>query len=456
MTVRRIGVHLGIKGGASSAVEHAHRIGANTFQIFSASPRMWRAPQVDPEQALRVRKLRDSLEVGPLVIHTSYLINLSSQQETVRENSIAAFRGEVERALIYGAEYLVLHPGSWKGLTRHEGLRMAAESIERARSHDAAPWLLGIPPARVDGDALLFAVHDPKHVARALASPLLSVVPPRFAPERPDGTGPFRAHALPNGVRLVRNPIAATAPAFLDAIDLEHAADLATSLRAFESGADDVGWLGSFLHEPRTGAGSFDAGAVGWAVLKTGRDAGALDLPGTAQALADGVPYAALAPLVVGPPWNQGPALWTGPPCEILTRDDAPWLAEVARAVAAALSTPSHEVTPRLAPAAEVAARRAARSFSLMLDVTRPAGPSDLGILLGLAGADDTSTAANLARHPPRAMAPRAATRTMRIGVLGEVRMQGGRAPDVSLPASRWGRGVDWGSACRTGVTSGA
>ena len=32
-----------------------------------------------------------------------------------------AFRGEVERALALGAEYLVLHPGSWKGLTREEG-----------------------------------------------------------------------------------------------------------------------------------------------------------------------------------------------------------------------------------------------------------------------------------------------------------------------------------------------
>ncbi|MEO6815852.1 MAG: deoxyribonuclease IV, partial [Edaphobacter sp.] len=31
-----------------------------------------------------------------------------------------------------GAEYLVLHPGSWKGLTREEGLRLAAQSIERA------------------------------------------------------------------------------------------------------------------------------------------------------------------------------------------------------------------------------------------------------------------------------------------------------------------------------------
>jgi deoxyribonuclease-4 len=67
-----------------------------------------------------------------VAIHASYLINLCSQTEAVRVNSVAAFRGEVERALALGAEYLVLHPGSWKGLTREEGLRLAAESIERA------------------------------------------------------------------------------------------------------------------------------------------------------------------------------------------------------------------------------------------------------------------------------------------------------------------------------------
>ena len=50
----------------------------------------------------------------------------------MREKSVAAFRGEIERALALGAEYLVLHPGSWKGLTRDEGLKLAAESIERA------------------------------------------------------------------------------------------------------------------------------------------------------------------------------------------------------------------------------------------------------------------------------------------------------------------------------------
>jgi deoxyribonuclease IV len=129
---KRIGVHLGTAGGASKAVERAREIGANTFQIFSSSPRMWRAPKVDPTEAERMRKLRATLDVGPLVIHASYLINVCSQAADIRKKSMAGFRGEIERAQQWGAEYLVLHPGSWKGMTRDEGLRLAAESIREA------------------------------------------------------------------------------------------------------------------------------------------------------------------------------------------------------------------------------------------------------------------------------------------------------------------------------------
>jgi deoxyribonuclease IV len=135
---RRIGVHLGTAGGPSNAVLRAREIGANTLQIFSSSPRMWRAAVIDPAQAEQLRELRTMHNITPLVIHTSYLINICSQTDTVRENSIAGFRGEVERALSLGADYLVLHPGSWKGLSRHEGLNLAAESIERAI--DGLPW----------------------------------------------------------------------------------------------------------------------------------------------------------------------------------------------------------------------------------------------------------------------------------------------------------------------------
>jgi deoxyribonuclease-4 len=137
-TKKRIGVHLGTAGGCWTAVNRAVEAGANTFQIFSASPRMWKASPVKPEDAAKMAALRKEHGVGPVAVHASYLINMCSQTETVRENSVGAFRGEAERALALGAEYLVLHPGSWKGLTRDEGLRLAAESIERAL--DGVPW----------------------------------------------------------------------------------------------------------------------------------------------------------------------------------------------------------------------------------------------------------------------------------------------------------------------------
>jgi deoxyribonuclease IV len=135
---KRIGVHVGTAGGTWTAVERAVAAGANTFQIFSSSPRKWRAAAVKPEDAKKMRELRAQHDVGPVAIHASYLINLCSQTESVRVNGVAAFRGEVERALALGAEYLVLHPGSWKGLTREEGLRLAAESIEKAI--DGVAW----------------------------------------------------------------------------------------------------------------------------------------------------------------------------------------------------------------------------------------------------------------------------------------------------------------------------
>ncbi len=135
---KRIGVHVGTSGGCWTAVQRAVDAGANTLQIFSASPRAWKNGPVKPEDAQKMRAELAANDMSPLVIHASYLINLCSQNEAVRTNSIAGFRGEVERALALGAEFLVLHPGSWKGLTWEEGRRLAAEGIERAM--DGVPW----------------------------------------------------------------------------------------------------------------------------------------------------------------------------------------------------------------------------------------------------------------------------------------------------------------------------
>lgn len=134
----RIGVHLSTAGGVFRAAERAHEIGANTFQIFSSSPRMWRPGKISEDHCARMQELRMRYDVSPLVIHASYLINVAAQSDTVWKNSISALRSEVQRAFALGAEYLVLHPGSWRGMTREEGLLRAAEAIERAM--DKLPW----------------------------------------------------------------------------------------------------------------------------------------------------------------------------------------------------------------------------------------------------------------------------------------------------------------------------
>jgi len=126
---RRIGIHTSSAGGVENAAERAYRLGCNTFQIFSSSPRQWPPYELWRPQCEQMSRLRDKYDLKPLVIHTNYLVNLASTTETFLKKSIAAFRGEIERALALCAEYLVLHPGSFKGANREKGLLQTAAAI---------------------------------------------------------------------------------------------------------------------------------------------------------------------------------------------------------------------------------------------------------------------------------------------------------------------------------------
>lgn len=128
----RIGIHTSIAGSLEKAALKAAELGANTFQIFSASPRMWKANPPDPHEVKRFKAAREKYDLRPLVIHDNYLINLASCSEELRARSAQAFRGEIERALIIGAEYLVAHPGNCKGHTVQQGIVEVVRSLAEA------------------------------------------------------------------------------------------------------------------------------------------------------------------------------------------------------------------------------------------------------------------------------------------------------------------------------------
>ncbi len=128
----RIGHHTSIAGSLERSALHALAIGANTFQIFSSSPRQWKA-SVPSEPSIRLlQQAREKHNLSPLVIHDNYLINLAAANDSVRVKSVEAFRGEIERAVAIGAEYLVAHPGNYKDLTLEQGILRFLEGVAEA------------------------------------------------------------------------------------------------------------------------------------------------------------------------------------------------------------------------------------------------------------------------------------------------------------------------------------
>jgi deoxyribonuclease IV len=132
LTSRRIGIHTSSAGGVQNAAERAYRLGCNTFQIFSSSPRQWAPYDLSRPQCSEMMRLREKYDLKPMAIHVNYLVNLASTTPLFLKKSIEAFRCEVDRALALCADYLVLHPGSFRGTDREAGLIQTSAAIAEA------------------------------------------------------------------------------------------------------------------------------------------------------------------------------------------------------------------------------------------------------------------------------------------------------------------------------------
>ncbi|MDP9053577.1 MAG: deoxyribonuclease IV [Acidobacteriota bacterium] len=137
----RIGIHTSRSKSLENAAVTAHELGANTFQIFSSSPRMWRASVPDPADVRKLNEARVRFDLHPLAIHANYLVNLATLDPLIRERSVVSFRGELDRAATLGADYLVLHPGNYKGQSPEEGIAAFVPGLAEAARAFRAPGL---------------------------------------------------------------------------------------------------------------------------------------------------------------------------------------------------------------------------------------------------------------------------------------------------------------------------
>jgi deoxyribonuclease IV len=128
----RIGAHMSVAGGVSRAVERALLHGCEALQIFAKNASQWRGKPLDPAEVRLFRRRIDETGITPVVSHASYLINLATTFPVLREQSIAAFVDELDRAHALGLLGVVIHPGTCTAGTDADALRLIAEAIREA------------------------------------------------------------------------------------------------------------------------------------------------------------------------------------------------------------------------------------------------------------------------------------------------------------------------------------
>ena len=139
----QIGAHVSSSGGIHNAVDRAVAIGADSMQVFTQSPRMWRPTNHDPATFDRFRERRAETGMGGVLCHALYLCNFAAPDDEVYAKSVAALRNTMEVASAIGADGVVVHVGSHLGSGFESGLERVVPAMEQVLELSSdETWLL--------------------------------------------------------------------------------------------------------------------------------------------------------------------------------------------------------------------------------------------------------------------------------------------------------------------------
>lgn len=124
-----LGAHEGVAGGVSAAFARAEADGADCLQIFTRNVRGWAARPLDPDEVERFRA-ESRRTRKPVAAHSTYLVNLCSTDEAIRQKSWDALADELARCEQLGIRWLVFHPGSHAD--ESAGIRLVGDGMIQA------------------------------------------------------------------------------------------------------------------------------------------------------------------------------------------------------------------------------------------------------------------------------------------------------------------------------------
>jgi len=126
---RLLGAHMPTTGGLHRAIISGHEIGCTAVQLFTASPRQWRARPLSQEEIQAFAKAREETNIHTIISHDSYLINLAAPNGDILQRSREAFLEELQRAESLNITWVVTHMGAYLDSSEEDGLAVLGESV---------------------------------------------------------------------------------------------------------------------------------------------------------------------------------------------------------------------------------------------------------------------------------------------------------------------------------------
>jgi len=171
-----LGLHVDGGGeGFDGAVDYARRLGASSLQIFSSNPKTYRIGPIDVPALERFRARRAEAGIATCAIHTSYLINLASDDPKIANGSLRLLRNDLAVAAAGGIDFVNTHLGSYGKRPREEGFAAVTALLERALEGIAPGVFLVLENSAGAGQLCGGTLEELGDFVRALGHPQLGV-----------------------------------------------------------------------------------------------------------------------------------------------------------------------------------------------------------------------------------------------------------------------------------------
>lgn len=169
------GVHVNVAAGHVAAAEYARRLGCTAVQFFSGNPKTYRVTPPVADSLEKFAALRRSGGIARAAIHTSYLINLASEDPKIATGSLRLLENDLAVAAAGAIDYVNTHLGSYGKRDREEGFAAVARALEHALGRIEPGVMLVVENSAGAGNLCGGTIEELGRLLRAVDHPQLGV-----------------------------------------------------------------------------------------------------------------------------------------------------------------------------------------------------------------------------------------------------------------------------------------